>query len=89
MRRVVTLRVAVRVHARAARPRRRWDGKTLELWVTQPPVGGAANEAVILTVAAWAGVTRRDVRLIFGESGRHKVVALDGVASLPPADAPH
>ena len=52
MRRVVTLRVAVRVHARAARPRRRWDGKTLELWVTQPPVGGAANEAVILTVAA-------------------------------------
>ena len=85
----MTLRVAVRVHARVARPRRRWDGKTLELWVTQPPVGGAANEAVLVAVADWAGVSRRNVRLIVGESGRHKVVTLDGSDSLPPADAPH
>jgi len=44
---LTTIRVTVRVHPRAARQRQVWDGTRLELWIHQPPVDGAANEATV------------------------------------------
>ena len=70
-------RVPVRVHPRASRSRARWDGATLELWVTAPAVEGAANRAVLDAVAAWAGVRPSAVRLATGERSRNKVVEID------------
>jgi uncharacterized protein len=76
--------VTVRVHPRASRPRRQWDGAQLELWIHQPPVDGAANEAVVDEIADWLGVAPRFVRLVSGPSSRTKIVEIEGVTALPP-----
>lgn len=76
-------RIQVRVHAGASRSQRAWDGHILQLWVTQPPVEGAANAAVVRAVAAWAGTRRSAVRIVTGARGRDKVVEIDGPAALP------
>jgi len=53
----------------------------LKVQVSAPPVGGAANAAVVELVAGWLGVPRRAVTMVAGHGGRHKVVAIDGGAA--------
>jgi uncharacterized protein YggU (UPF0235/DUF167 family) len=59
-----TLRLAVRVHARARTERLEWDGSTLQLWVREPPADGRANAAVIRAVARWVGVAPSRVAIV-------------------------
>jgi uncharacterized protein len=80
--------VTVRVHPRASRSRRTWNGTHLELWIHEPPVDGAANTAVIDDVARWLGVPRRTVRIVSGMKARTKIVEIDGLEVLPAPDAP-
>jgi uncharacterized protein (TIGR00251 family) len=47
--------------------------------VAAPPVEGAANDAVIDLLASECHVPRRAVRLVSGDSSRHKRIAIDGV----------
>ena len=47
--------------------------------VAAPPVEGAANDALIELLAATCHVPRRAIRLVSGESSRHKRIAIDGV----------
>ena len=47
--------------------------------VAAPPVEGAANEALIDFLSASLRVPRRAIRIISGEHGRLKRVAIDGV----------
>ena len=42
--------------------------------VKEPPREGRANDAVLRAVADYYGVAQRDVRLVSGASGRHKVI---------------
>jgi len=42
--------------------------------VKEPPKEGKANEAVLRAVAGYYGVAQRDVRLVSGAAGRHKVI---------------
>jgi len=44
--------------------------------VKEPPKEGRANEAVLRAVADYYGVAQRDVRLVSGGAGRHKVIEL-------------
>ena len=46
--------------------------------VKEPPTEGKANEAVLRAVSDYYRVARRDVRLVSGGAGRHKVVELPG-----------
>jgi uncharacterized protein YggU (UPF0235/DUF167 family) len=78
--------LTVRVHPRAARERKIWDGTTLNLWVRQPPVHGDANAAIIDHVAQWLKVPRRCVRIVSGHTSRSKLLGIEGVATLPPSD---
>lgn len=72
------VRLAVRVQPRAARTRVVGrQGGVLKVQVSAPPVGGAANAAVVETLAAWLGVPRRTVVLLQGMSARDKVVEID------------
>jgi uncharacterized protein YggU (UPF0235/DUF167 family) len=50
--------------------------------VTAPPVEGAANAALVRLIADELGVPRRDVRIVSGETGRTKLVAVDGLSSV-------
>jgi uncharacterized protein len=79
-------RITVRVHPRASRRRRVWNGACLELWIGEPPVDGAANAATVDEVARWLAIPRRRVRLVSGQSSRTKVLEIDGDVALPPAD---
>jgi uncharacterized protein (TIGR00251 family) len=74
------LRIPVRVTPRGGR-----DGidgvrdGALLVRVAAPPAEGAANEAVLRLVAETCGVPRRAARLVAGATGRHKLVAVEGV----------
>lgn len=60
----------------AARPRVEWDGLTLGVWVSQAPVKGAANDAVLRAVATWSGRPQSAVRIVSGRSSRSKLVEI-------------
>ena len=66
--------ITVRVHPRASRPKASWNGNLLEVWVTAPPVGGAANKAVMKAVADQLDVPVSAVALRSGGHSRTKVV---------------
>jgi uncharacterized protein (TIGR00251 family) len=53
--------------------------KALVVRVVAPPVEGAANEALIAFFAAALRVPRRAVRIVSGERGRQKQIAIAGV----------
>src|SRR6266581_2179370 len=72
--------ITVRVHPRASRPKASWNGNLLEVWVTAPPVGGAANKAVMKAVADQLDVPVSTVILRSGMHGRTKVVEVLDVA---------
>jgi uncharacterized protein (TIGR00251 family) len=54
------------------------DGRLL-VRLAAPPVEGAANGALIEFLAGILDVPRRAVRIVAGERGRQKRVAVDGV----------
>lgn len=79
------LRLTVRTHPRSSRGRLRWDGHTLDVWVTAPPLDGAANLALIRAIAVWLDVPPSTVRLVAGQRSRIKVVEVEGLPTVPPA----
>jgi uncharacterized protein len=54
--------------------------KTIRIKLTAPPVGGAANELLIELLAEKFKVKKKDVIIMKGESSRHKLIKLKGVA---------
>jgi len=82
------VRLTIRVHPGASRPRVGWlaaepgHGEVLGVWVAQRAVDGKATEAALGAVADALGVRRRCVRLVTGARSRVKVVEV----SEPPAD---
>lgn len=70
-------RLTVRVTPRARRRQLRWDGTVLRLWVTAPPVEGAANAAVRELVADALALPPSAVRLVAGTASRQKILEVD------------
>ena len=74
--------LAVRVTPRSAKPgigewRRDASGRDeLEIRVAEAPAEGAANEAVIKLIARALGISRSEVSIVKGHTGRHKQVAV-------------
>jgi uncharacterized protein (TIGR00251 family) len=69
------LRLAVRVQPRGSRNRVVGrHGGAIKVQVNAPPVGGAANEAVLEVVADWLGLSRRKLVIVRGRSARDKVI---------------
>jgi uncharacterized protein (TIGR00251 family) len=70
-----TLRFRVHLQPRSARTRIVGrHGEALKIQVQAPPVGGAANDALVNLLAKVLGVPRRAVRIAHGSSSRSKVV---------------
>ncbi len=74
------VRFAVHVQPRAKKPGiDGTHGDALRVRVHAPPVEGAANEAVVAVIAEALGVPARAVHIAAGQSGRQKLVDVDGV----------
>ena len=71
--------ITVRVHPRASHRKSSWKDGGLELWVNAPPVGGAANRAVLAAVAGHFDLPVSSVRLRSGARSRTKLVEVDSV----------
>ena len=73
--------MAVRVTPRARRNAIAMEGDTLRVWLTAPPVDGAANAALLALLAERLGVPKWAVTLVRGERAREKVVAIAGISA--------
>jgi uncharacterized protein (TIGR00251 family) len=70
-----SIRLRVRVKPRASKSRvLGWKGDELEVAVAAPPVDGEANAELIRTLASHFALTKSDIEIISGKSGRSKLV---------------
>ena len=74
-------RISVRLQPRASRDELLgWNEEgALRVRVMAPPVGGAADAALIRLLARRLGVAKSRVSLISGTTARNKIVEIDGV----------
>ena len=57
------------------------DGrKRVAIRLAAPPVDGAANKALIAFLASELGVPRSSLKIVSGDSGRRKSVAIAGIS---------
>lgn len=72
-----SLRLQIHLHPRAARNRIAGrHGDAIKVQVHAPPVGGAANAALVELLADTLGVPRRAIRILQGTTGRDKLVEI-------------
>jgi uncharacterized protein (TIGR00251 family) len=70
-------RLGIRVQPRASKDQVvGWQGQSLKVRLTAPPVDGAANEALIAYLAKALGIPKVRIQLLRGETGREKVVEI-------------
>lgn len=80
-----TLVLQVRVLARSGRDEVVGaEGDRLKVRVAAPPVGGAANQALVSLLARDLGVPRSSVSILAGQGARQKRVAVHSPRSRPP-----
>jgi uncharacterized protein (TIGR00251 family) len=74
--------IPVRVMPRSSRPglggwRTGADGREeLEIRVAEPPADGAANDAIVKLLAKALGISRSELSIVSGATGRHKRIAI-------------
>jgi len=79
------MRVTIRAHPGARRERVIFTGpNTLEVWVRGAAREGRANLDIQRVLGEALGVRNSAVRIVLGHATRDKVVAIDGVDTLPP-----
>jgi uncharacterized protein len=73
-------RLAIQVQPRASRSEIAGaHGDAIKVRLAAPPVDGAANEALIRLLAEALDLPRGAIRLVSGQGGRRKVIAIDGL----------
>ena len=56
------------------------EGQALKAYVTAPPEGGKANDALVALLAKALGVAKDRVGIVRGHRGRIKLVRIEGLA---------
>lgn len=54
------------------------QGEELKIALTAPPVDGAANKACCVFLAKFCSLPRNCVKLVYGDTSRHKRILLEG-----------
>jgi uncharacterized protein (TIGR00251 family) len=73
------MRIGVRVIPRSGKNLIEWEEGGLKVRLTAPPVEGAANEALVALLAQCLGLPKRDIQIVHGTTGRHKIVEITGM----------
>ena len=74
------VRIEVLVKPRASRDSiEGWREGVLVVRLGAPPVGGAANRALLRLLAGKTGIAKGRVRIVSGEKGRNKVLEFEGI----------
>ena len=73
------MRMRVRVIPRSGKNLIEWEEGGLKVRLTAPPVEGAANEALVALLAQCLGLPKRDIQIVHGTTGRHKIVEITGM----------
>ena len=69
---------AVKINPRSSRNKLTLEGSLVRAWVTSPPVDGEANEALIKLLSKTLGVAPSLISIVRGETGRDKIVRVQG-----------
>jgi len=56
-------------------------GDALKVKLTSPPVEGKANKELIEVLAKGFSISKKNIKIISGQSSKNKVVRLNGVGS--------
>lgn len=72
--------IQVRVVPRSSQNKIAIQDGGLKIWVTSPPVDGAANDAVCAILAKTLGIAPSRVQVVRGESSRDKLVRVEGLS---------
>lgn len=77
-----TVVLSVKVQPRASRNQiGPVEGQELKVKVTAPPVDAAANDALVRLLAEQLDCPRGAVRMLRGQTSRHKVLAISGMSA--------
>ena len=57
-----------------------WDGETLKVRVTAPPVDGKANDRLVKVLAKALGIARSRICIAGGAASRRKRLVVDGIS---------
>jgi uncharacterized protein len=75
------MRINVRVIPRSGKNLIEWEEGGLKVRLTAPPIDGAANDALIALLAQCLGLHKRDIQIVHGTTGRHKIVEITGMTA--------
>jgi len=64
-----------------------YEGGVVRIRLNAPPVEGRANDALLRFLARALGVSRAQVALVSGGTGRNKIVRIDGITRTEALDA--
>ncbi|RJR23778.1 DUF167 domain-containing protein [Candidatus Microgenomates bacterium] len=72
------VKVAIITHPNSKKPRTEKDLLgSLHVYVSEPPLEGKANQAVIKSLAEYFKVKKNQVRLLSGEKSKNKIVEIE------------
>ena len=71
------MRIHVHIKPGAKHESLQWDGERIIARVAAPPVEGAANQKLILNLAAWLNISKSQIRITSGHTARYKAVEID------------
>ena len=75
------MRINVRVIPRSGKNLIEWEEGGLKVRLTAPPVDGVANDALIALLAQCLGLHKRDIQIVHGTTGRHKIIEVTGMTA--------
>lgn len=73
------MRLTVRVIPRSSRNAIEWERGVLKARLTAPPVGGAANDALVALLAQHLGLPKRSISIAHGAASRQKIMEIAGM----------
>lgn len=68
--------IKVTVRTNSKKPRLEFFGDEAKIWVSQKPVEGEANKAVIAAIAEHFNTLPSSVRIVHGDKSRQKIVEI-------------